>query len=272
MSFFTSARFKRAVTIGCLLASGLLLSRPALAQATGPTMSAGGEKPGDVAYTGPRFPGGPDSLRAVLARTLRRASPTLTGQLYLHLKLDETGVVSRAYFLTSADRATAELARTPAAQRLADELLNKLSVWQLPEPRSKAKTAVSSVTLPLWLGAGANAMPLPYSDEAPLFPVPAVAGIPSSRQVLNLSQFLMYQVRYPAEDLRNQRQGTVYAYFEVSETGAVEQRRIVGSVSPTLDAEVLRALQNLPDALTPPRQQGRPVRVAYLLPAKFSIQ
>lgn len=79
-------------------------------------------------------------------------------------------------------------------------------------------------------------------------------------------------MRYPAKDLRNQVQGVVYAYFEVSETGAVEQRRIVGTVSPTFDAEVLRVLQTLPDARTPPRQAGYPVRVAYVLPLNFRIQ
>jgi TonB family protein len=79
------------------------------------------------------------------------------------------------------------------------------------------------------------------------------------------------QIRYPAEDFRRQRQGTVYAYFEVSETGRVEQRRIVGTLSPTFDAEVLRVLNRLPSALTPPCQQGRPVRVGYVLPLHFRL-
>lgn len=79
------------------------------------------------------------------------------------------------------------------------------------------------------------------------------------------------QVRYPAEDIRQRRQGVVYAYLEVSETGAVEQRRSVGSVSPTLDAEVLRVLATLPNALTPPRLHGQPGRAGYVLPFTFKV-
>jgi TonB family protein len=69
-------------------------------------------------------------------------------------------------------------------------------------------------------------------------------------------------VRYPVEALRNQVQGNVYAYVEASETGTVEQQRIAGSGSPTLDAEALHVLQTLPNAVAPPRYQSRPVRVA----------
>ena len=235
-------------------------------------MSLVGNQASDTAYKGPRFPGGPDSLRALLARTLRRASPTLTGQLFLHLALDEQGIAIRASYLTPADRATIALTRTPAARKLADELMNKLSFWQLPQLDGRSTSAVSSVTLLLTFGPGAATMPLLYSDEQPLFPAIEVPGISKAQVVPSLSYFLMYQVQYPADDFRQQREGVVYAYFEVSETGAIEQRRIVGSVSPTLDAEVLRVLQNLPNAVTPPRQQGRPVRISGLLPANFKLK
>ena len=67
-------------------------------------------------------------------------------------------------------------------------------------------------------------------------------------------------------------QGTVYLYYEVSETGAIEQRRVVGSLSPSTDAEALRSLRSLPNATTPPRHQGRPVRVAYIAPINLSIR
>jgi outer membrane biosynthesis protein TonB len=84
--------------------------------------------------------------------------------------------------------------------------------------------------------------------------------------------FLQRQFRYPAIDLRNQVEGTSYGYFEVSETGAVENRRVVGSLTPSVDAEVLRTLNTIPNATTPPRQQGRPVRVAYVVPVNLKIQ
>jgi protein TonB len=232
------------------------------------TMALVGSDPTLTAYTGPRYPGGPDSLRAVLARQLRLGSPALVGQVFLHLEFDKAGTVQKGYLLTPP-RATpaAALAYTKEVQALASQLGQRLVPWQPgPGAPDQYKATLNTVTLPLTFGPTPAAPALLYSDENPTFP----AG--RGDQHFGVTGFLQKQIRYPAEDLRNNVQGVVYAYFEVSETGAVEQRRIVGTVSPTLDAEVLRVLQLLPDARTPPRLAGRPVRVAYVLPLNFKIQ
>jgi cobalamin biosynthesis Mg chelatase CobN len=46
---------------------------------------------------------------------------------------------------------------------------------------------------------------------------------------------------------------------------------VVGSLSSSIDAELRRALNALPNALAPPRHQGRPVRVAYVVPINLRI-
>ncbi|MGI4744065.1 MAG: hypothetical protein ACRYG7_53630 [Janthinobacterium lividum] len=51
----------------------------------------------------------------------------------------------------------------------------------------------------------------------------------------------------------------------------MEHRRLASSLSP-IDAKPLRALATLPDALAPPRYQGRPVRVAHVVPINLRIQ
>ncbi len=232
------------------------------------TMALVGSDPALTAYTGPRYPGGPDSLQAVLARQLRPASPALVGQVLLHLELDKAGAVQKAYLLTPP-RATpaAALAYNKEVQTLARQLSQQLGPWQPgPGAPDQYKATLNTLALPLTFGPAPAAPALLYSDENPTFP----AG--RGDQHSGVTGFLQKQIRYPVEDLRNQVQGIVYAYFEVSETGVVEQRRIVGTVSPTLDAEVLRVLQTLPDARTPPRLAGRPVRVAYVLPLNFRIQ
>ena len=126
--------------------------------------------------------------------------------------------------------------------------------------------------LPLSFGA-AGTSALAYSDHNPTFPPQTVAG--STGQPVpapNLLYFLQRQVSYPVEALRRKEKGQVYAYFEVSETGEIERQRIIGSAGPTLDAEVLRALRLIPHALTPPMQQGRPVRFFYVQPITFAIK
>lgn len=261
-------RFKLAAPT-LVLAWGLLGSPLAHAQAqTQPTMPLFGTEATTTKYDGPQFAGGPDSLRAVVERTIRQASPTLTEQQFVRLELTATGQLAELYYLTPASKAAQKQARSAEAQALAQQLAQRLGTWYLPTgPNQSGKG--NSFTIPLALGSAPRPMPLLYCDEHPTFPLPAGR---TKRNTPNAMSFVLMQVRYPVEDLRNKVQGKVYAYFEVSETGAVEQRRIAGSVSPTLDAEALRVLQILPNALTPPRYQGKPVRVAYVLPVNFTIQ
>ncbi|AWM33690.1 energy transducer TonB [Hymenobacter nivis] len=256
------------VLIGLLAAAWLLPRAPAHAQATAPgaALPLVGRSTGTT-YRSPRFPGGPDSLQAALRRVLPPASPAFPGPLYLALELTGTGRPRNSYFLPAPVGAPA-LSRAGTQALL--KRLEQLPAWQVAQDApSQPGMRPDFIVLPLVLGAPAGAPALAYSDELPTFPLPAGAG--QRPLAFNLLGLLQRQTRYPVDDIRRGNQGTVYAYFEVSETGAVEQRRIVGSVSRTLDAEVLRVLQLAPDALTPPRQQGRPVRVGYVLPFEFRV-
>lgn len=257
--------WRRWAAMGAAVVSLTLLGGAAQAQ-TSPAMALVGSDPTATAYTGPRFPVGPDSLQATLTRLLRPASPALAGQLFLHFELAPNGAVQQATLLMPP-RGTpaATLARSKEAQNLVSQVTQRLPTWQPGTATpGQPKTAINYIILPLTFGPATTPLALVYSDENPTFP--AVGD-----RRYGIMGFLQRQVRYPVEDLRNRVQGTVYAYFEVSETGAIEQRRIVGSVSPSLDAEVMRALQSLPNALTPPRLAGQPVRVGYVVPMSFKM-
>jgi protein TonB len=260
-------RYKQAALV-LVLAWGLLCSLLAQAQ-TRPTMPLLGTEATDAKYDGPRFVGGPDSLRAVVERTIRQAAPSLTEPQVVRLELTSTGQLVKLYYLMPASKMAQKQARSADAQALAQQLASRLTTWQPSTKPADASGTGSSPTISLALGSTPKTTALLYCDEHPVFPLPAGR---TKRDTPNAMSFVMMQVRYPVEDLRNKVQGKVYAYFEVSETGTVEQRRIVGSVSPTLDAEALRVLQTLPNALTPPRYQGKPVRAGYVLPISFVIQ
>jgi protein TonB len=251
-----------------LLGLSLLGSPRAHAQAT-PTSSA---KPTGGVFPGPYFPGGPDSLRALVSRTQLKANPILNIPLFLKVDLNKSGVVSRAYYLQPATSQGKKLAHSKEAQAFAGQLTSQLPAFQpeIESPQS-TKAASSSLTIPLTFGSGKASTALLYSEEYPVFPLPATTGRLSYHPMGYVIDYLSRQVRYPAEDIRSRTEGVVYAYFEVSETGAIEKRTIAGSVSPSLDAEVLRVLQTLPTATTPPRQAGKPVRVAYVLPLNFTV-
>ncbi|WP_223651918.1 energy transducer TonB [Hymenobacter psoromatis] len=239
-----------------------------------PNMALLGPDPAATAYCGPRYPGGPDSLRATVRRGLRAASPALVGELFLHLELDSAGRSRQAYFLPPPTGSPAiALYLSPEAQSLAQQLVQHLLPWQLPsQPLGQWYGPQGpGVTVALPFGSEPATPARAYADENPTFSVVPLLVYGSRKTVVpfNLLEFFYRQVQYPVEDLRSKRSGTVYAYFEVSETGTVEQRRIVGTVSPTLDAEVLRVLRRLPSALTPPRYHGQPTRVGYVLPMSF---
>jgi len=247
-----------------LLPAGLLASPAALAQSPVPTVKTpAGLNP----YTGPRFPGGPDSLRAMLRRAAAMAGPALKGQLFVRLEFSQNGQPERCSLLPPPDRAGAELARSKEIQAMVQQLPAKLGQWQPGTGTDRAQPG-NSIVLLLAFGPQAAPVALPYSDENPAFISLTDKNTTTLQRAIN---FLQRQFRYPAEDLRNQVQGTVYGYFEVSETGAVENRRVAGSLTPSIDAELLRVLNTLPDALAPPRQQGRPARVAYVLPVSLRI-
>ena len=215
----------------------------------------------------PRFVSGPDSLRALLSRVQQQAKPELRGQLFLKLDLNKDGVPSKASYIVFDSAPARALARDKDAQASAQKLLSQLPPWQLdPDPANKV---APTVILPLTFGP-VGAPPLLYSDEKPVFPFATNPRVP--RGAANAAiDYIQRNFRYPAQDLRNGVQGTVYLYYEVSETGAIEQRRVVGSLSYSIDAEALRVLQTLPNATTPPRHQGRPVRVAYVAPINLRI-
>jgi protein TonB len=264
---FNQVVTKKATAYLFALALGFTSLTGQAQQATA-VMALLGPDPTLTAYTGPRFPGGPDSLRALLSRAVRPANPALVGQLFLQLQLTSTGAVQKAALLVPpSGTPAAQLAKDPEVQALLGKLVQGLPAWQPgTDAPGRRPALLHTVTLPLTFGPADAGAALNYSDENPTFP-----ATPDDRR-FGVTGFVQKRVRYPAQDLRSNVQGTVYAYFEVSETGAVEQRRIVGTLSPTLDAEVLRALALLPNALTPPRQAGRPVRVSYVLPFNFKIQ
>lgn len=255
-----SLHLRQAIAAFALAALGPLAGARAQAQAA----------PFATNYAGPRFPGGPDSLRALLGRVQRQASPALHGEIFVLLELNKAGQPAKSSYLRPATKADLALARTKEVQELTQKLLGQLPPWQLtPSILPADNRETPKVVLPLTFGPTTAPTPLLYSDEKPVFPLPVDARAPLTTPAY--LPFLQSRFRYPAEDLRGRVQGTVYAYFEVSETGAVEQRRIVGSLSPTIDAELLRVLAALPNATTPPRQQGQPVRVAYVVPIELRI-
>ena len=64
--------------------------------------------------------------------------------------------------------------------------------------------------------------------------------------------------------------GVVYLAYLIDENGRVRNPRILKSPHAAFEATTLECIEGLP-VLNPGRQQGRPVRVQYTLPVRFSL-
>ncbi|WP_460502306.1 energy transducer TonB, partial [Hymenobacter agri] len=224
-------------------------------------------------YAGPRYPGGPDSLRALVGRSIRQAVPAPGGRMLVQFELMPDGHPTRYTMLrppVPLDKPLGE-----ATAKALDYLEAHMLAWQPapPDPEVTTKEA-PKINLVIDFSTSPEAQPYPYADQNPVFGT-LVQQLPERQQrylgtrltdpikrgrfqssIAGLVFFSQMQVRYPVEALRSRQQGTVYAAFEISETGAILQPEILGSAGRALDAEVMRALAALPAATEPAQLRG----------------
>ena len=265
-----------------LLAQGLLAAPVLRAQTT--TVSSLAD------YAGPRYPGGPDSLRALVYRSTRQAGAAPSGHALVQFELMPDGQPTKYTVLTPPGRANKPLAEASAsAQRY---LQAHMQAWQPAPPDAEARPneKLNRVSLVLDFATPAATQPYEYADQNPVFGtllqqlserqrsylastlIDPVKRAQFQSSAWGLSFFCQMQVHYPPDALRSRQQGTVYAAFEVSETGTIQHPEIVGSAGRYLDDEVMRVLATIPTATAPAQLHGRPVRVHYALPITFRIQ
>lgn len=263
------------ICLGLSLGGVLLLAHaaPAAAQTISPPAAT---------YTGPRYPGGPDSLRALIGRSTRLATPAPAGRMLVQFELKD-GQQSHSFKLLPAP-GPMNLALINASATSLNYLEAQMPAWQPGPPDPDATENASrdvQCSLVLDFTTDQTAQPYAYADQNPVFAQPlAKTRMQSSSSSpttfdsspRSMTRLIQMQVKYPREALMRQQQGIVYAYFEVAENGAIEHPKILGTAGQALDAEVLHIVEKLPAATTPPQLQGRPVRVFYILPVTFKIQ
>jgi|GEM_PF-270485 len=83
-----------------------------------------------------------------------------------------------------------------------------------------------------------------------------------------LLKYLLANVKYPMSALKAQKQGRVMVRFTVEKDGAISNVKVARSVTPSLDAEAVRAIKSMPK-WSPGKQGGEFVRVKYIVPVSF---
>lgn len=85
-----------------------------------------------------------------------------------------------------------------------------------------------------------------------------------------LMKYIARNIKYPADALREKTQGRVIVQFIVGTDGYTSDFKVMKSVSPSLDAEAIRVLANMP-RWTPGMQRGEAVPVKFTVPVTFKL-
>ncbi len=109
-----------------------------------------------------------------------------------------------------------------------------------------------------------------YNPEDDIFTVVEDSPeFPGGSEALN--KFLEKNIEYPELARQNEIQGTVYATFVVEKSGKVNHVRILRGIGGGCDEEAMRVVKLMPKWKAG-KQRGKPVRVQFNLPMKFSLK
>lgn len=97
-------------------------------------------------------------------------------------------------------------------------------------------------------------------EESPSFPGGDVARI----------KFLQENIVYPQMARESGIQGTVYVTFVVERNGNVTDVRVLRGIGGGCDEEAVRVIKAMPK-WNPGKQRGKPVRVQFNMPIKFTL-
>ena len=115
-------------------------------------------------------------------------------------------------------------------------------------------------------------------EEMPRFPgcEDLAASIEERRRCANqkMLEFIYQNIRYPAQAREHAIEGTVVVNFVVDHTGNITDAKVVRDIGGGAGQEALRIVRLMQESglrWKPGHQRGRPVKVAYNLPVKFSL-
>ena len=86
-----------------------------------------------------------------------------------------------------------------------------------------------------------------------------------------LYKYLAENIKYPQMAKESGIQGRVFVTFVVERDGRVTDVRVLRGIGGGCDEEAIRVVADMPK-WTPGKQRGKPVRVQYNLPVKFTLQ
>jgi len=107
-------------------------------------------------------------------------------------------------------------------------------------------------------------------EEAPIFSVvESMPEFPNGMQELYV--YLGNNIKYPVMAKESGIQGKVYVTFVVERDGSITDVKVLRGIGGGCDEEAVRVVAAMPK-WKPGKQRGKPVRVQYNLPVRFTLQ
>ena len=107
-------------------------------------------------------------------------------------------------------------------------------------------------------------------DEVPVFVVVEKNASFKGGDINTFRNWIMSQVTYPESTRQKGTQGKVIAQFVVNAKGIVENVKVLRSLDPYCDAEVVRVINSSPK-WSPGRARGKAVKQQFVLPVVFKL-
>lgn len=120
-------------------------------------------------------------------------------------------------------------------------------------------------------------------EEVPIFTIveempslPGCEGSKNEQERQNCTQekiliFLAKNIKFPALAKDAGISGVVYVNFEINQKGDVADVKLLKGIGGGCDEEAMRVVKTLPKFM-PGKQRGKPVRVSYNLPIRFTLK
>lgn len=86
-----------------------------------------------------------------------------------------------------------------------------------------------------------------------------------------LMKYLGTHIQYPDLAKESGIQGTVFINFVVEPNGHIDHVKVLRGIGGGCDQEAVKVVKNMPKWV-PGKQRGKPVRVSFNLPVKFTLQ
>ncbi len=85
-----------------------------------------------------------------------------------------------------------------------------------------------------------------------------------------MMKFVSQNMRYPSQARRMGTEGSVFVQFVVDQQGNISDAKVIKGIGAGCDEEAVRVVNKMPP-WKPGKQNGKPVRVRFVLPLKFIL-